>query len=70
MKLKFNMGMRYIFAYAEEINKDGPLMPWQLITEVNPYLLYMLKNKYTRKGRKYDLNNIAVLKRMQTMIKL
>jgi len=70
MKLKFNIGMRFIFGYAKEAYASGPTYPWQISEEINDYLEILHKYKLLRRGRKYNTYNIGIYKKICELKKL
>jgi len=70
MKLKFNIGMRFIFGYAKEVNTSGPTSPWQISEEIKDYLNILHKCKLLKRGRKYDTYNVGIYKKLNDLKKL
>jgi hypothetical protein len=70
MKLRFNIGMRFIFGYAKEATSSGPTYPWQITEEINDYLNILHVYKLLKRGRKYDTYNVGIYKKLNEIKKL
>ena len=70
MKLTFKMGMLFIFGYTTEVNVQGPVTDWQVTSEINEYLVYLLTVKLTKRGRTHSDNNAIVYKKLRHLKKL
>jgi|GEM_PF-4843944 len=70
MKLRFNIGMRFIFGYIKEANDSGLRYPWQINEGLNDYLNILHVYKLLKRGRKYDTYNVGIYKKICELKKL
>jgi len=70
MKLEFNIGMQFILGYSDEVNRTGPVYPWQISSEIDFYLQKLLNAKITDGNPyKYEenakrFNKLKILKKL------
>lgn len=70
MKLKFNMGMRFIFGYGKEVNIDGPVAIWNVVGTMNRYLIELGRLNITKKGRRNNKYNMKQYIKFNTLKQL
>jgi len=57
MKLEFNVGIKFIFGYVEDVNHTGPVATWILSEELNDYLNLLHDKHIFKRGRKNNNSN-------------
>lgn len=59
MKLKFNVGIKFIFGYVLDVNNIGPVATWQVCEELDDYLNLLQDRHIFKRGHKnHNYNKI------------
>ena len=70
MKLEFNIGIRFIFGYAEEANLMGPVYAWQVSSEFDEYLKFLHDENLMKWGSRHSEYNLSQFKKFTKLKKL